>query len=66
MAKANGRPRIYPFDRLDVGESFTIPLRDWNHRQSIAVAAIIYGKRNNRRFRTITGKAGILEVTRVA
>ena len=65
MAKI-GRPRIYPFDRLDVGEQFTIALRDWNQRQSIAVAAIIYGQRNNRRFRTVTRKGGMLEVTRVA
>jgi len=61
-----GRPRIYPFDKLEVGESFYIPLKDWNHRHSVAVAACVHARRHGGRFKTITDDRGILKVTRVA
>lgn len=48
----NGRPRLYRFDLLDVGEHFDVKLRSHGHRISIASAARQYRLRHGGRFGT--------------
>jgi hypothetical protein len=48
----NGRPRLYRFDLLDVGEHFDVKLRSHGHRISIASTARQYSRRYGGRFRT--------------
>lgn len=45
--KGSGRPLRYPFDKLEIGDSFVIPTKDYN---SVNAAARQYGKRCGMRF----------------
>lgn len=42
-----GRPRIYPWDKMSVGDSFFVA--DQNDKGKVAVAASIYGKKHGLR-----------------
>lgn len=49
-----GRPQLYPYDRLEVGQSFFVPNGDY---RTISTCARRWGRSNNRSFvaRTING-----------
>lgn len=60
---STGRPRIYPFDIMDVGDSFAVPMKKKN---AVATTANRYGKNNNMKFTTRVMDNGTIRVWRVA
>lgn len=58
-----GRPRIYPFNVMEVGDSFAIPLKKKN---AVAATANRYGKNNNMKFATRLMDNGMVRVWRIA
>jgi hypothetical protein len=50
--RPRGRPRLYPFGDLGVGEHFDVKLRSHGHRTSVAAAAHAYSKRYGGRLGT--------------
>lgn len=45
-------PRKYPFDQMEVGDSFAVPPD--THRTTVSIAALRYGRKHGMRFVTRT------------
>lgn len=58
-----GRPRIYPFHVMEVGDSFAVIMKKKN---AVAATANRYGKNNNMKFATRKMDDGTIRVWRTA
>lgn len=57
-----GRPSIYPFGDMEVGDSFSAPISE---RKKIKSSASLFGKRNSKKFSIRTQKDGLIRIWRI-
>lgn len=66
LSKIAGKSSKYPFEKLDVGQSFTVPVED-GVESSLRVQCSTYGKKHSKVFRCVKHKSqGLLEVGRIS
>lgn len=70
---ATGRPRIYPFPIMEVGDSFAVPLMGWIRRAEdvasdrLRCAAVFYARKHGCKFTVrIDRENGVVRCWRVA